>query len=346
MEHDTIADSSSRLVIQRQEPMPHVLVVSNHLDVKTRLPFAGVFVDRQVASLRSIGLTVTVFDIGARYNPLIIAKTWYELLREVQRLKPDLIHARYGTLVGILAVLVNRPTVITFCGSDLNPGASVSSLRMRLGFLLSNLAALRARKIICVSEGLRQALWWRRDRVVVIPDGVDVQIFSPGDRQEARRKLGWDLERPVVLFNLGDDRKKKGHDLAYATMDVLRALLPDSELQAVQHVAPDLMPLYYRAADVLLCTSMCEGSPNVVKEALACNLPVVSVPVGDVEERLAGVWPSAVVPRDPKLIGEELAKILLSNERSNGREHVAQIALDPVARRVTGVYRSVLQSVE
>jgi teichuronic acid biosynthesis glycosyltransferase TuaC len=93
---------------------------------------------------------------------------------------------------------------------------------------------------------------------------------------------------------------------------------------------------------VLLCASMYEGSPNVVKEALACNLPVVSAPVGDVAERLAGVSPSEVVPRDPHIMGEALAKILMARSRSNGREHVAHLSLDQVAQRVLAVYRSVL----
>src|SRR4029079_13851520 len=90
------------------------------------------------------------------------------------------------------------------------------------------------------------------------------------------------------------------------------------------------MPLYYRAADALLCASLSEGSPNVVKEALACNLPVVSTPVGDVPERLKGVYPSAVVARDAHSIGEALVQILLERRRSNGREHVASLDLDSI----------------
>jgi teichuronic acid biosynthesis glycosyltransferase TuaC len=102
------------------------------------------------------------------------------------------------------------------------------------------------------------------------------------------------------------------------------------------------MPLYYRAADVLLCTSKVEGSPNVVKEALACNLPVVSVPVGDVTERLAGVYPSAIVPRAPKHISEALTKILSERKRSNGREQVRHLSLEHVAQKILQVYRSAL----
>jgi glycosyltransferase involved in cell wall biosynthesis len=177
---------------------------------------------------------------------------------------------------------------------------------------------------------------------VVIPNGVDLKLFSPGPQDEARKELGWDLQRPVALFNAGGNPKIKGLDVAEASMKVVQSRVPEAKLHVISSVEPMLMPLYYRAADVLLCTSIYEGSPNVVKEALACNLPVVSVPVGDVSERLAGVHPSAVVPRNPNAIGEALASMLLTKERSNGREHVAHLALDQVAQQVLAVYRSVL----
>jgi len=209
-----------------------------------------------------------------------------------------------------------------------------------MGRLLSNLAALKADRIICVSSGLRDALWWRRTRTVVIPDGVDVDLFRPGSQETARLALGWDPDRPIVLFNLGDDARKKGFDLAKAAVEVAQSLVPGTEMRIVQHVEPSLMPLYYRAADVLLCTSLNEGSPNVVKEALACNLPVVSVPVGDVEERLVGVHVSVLVPRNPEEIGEALATILRTRQRSNGRDHVAELSLQEVAKRVVAVYRA------
>jgi len=106
------------------------------------------------------------------------------------------------------------------------------------------------------------------------------------------------------------------------------------------------MPSYYRAADVLLCASKQEGSPNVVKEALASNLPVVSVPVGDVSERLEGVVPSAIVPRDPIAIAGALEIILMIGKRSNGRNHVANLALDNIAQRVLAGYRQALYSYE
>jgi len=187
-------------------------------------------------------------------------------------------------------------------------------------------------------------LWWSRGRAVVIPDGVDLDLFAPGSRDEARKELGWDLKRAVVIIDGRRDAKNKGLDLAEVAIRVAQSRIPEAKLHVTSNVEPTQMPLYYRAADALLVASKQEGSPNVVKEALACNLPVVSVPVGDVPERLADVNPSAVIPRDPQAVGEALVKILLARERSNGRKHVSHLALENVAHSVMRFYHSVLDS--
>jgi glycosyltransferase involved in cell wall biosynthesis len=323
--------------------LPHVLVISNHFQAKKHSPSTGIFVDRQIASLKQAGVRISTFDIGTSHSPIRILYKWLELRRRVRQASPDLVHGQYGTIVGLLTAFAGRPAVISFCGGDLQPGASVSSLRLIVGFLLSNLAALRAEGLICKSEQLRQALWWRKSLAVVIPSGVDLNLFSPGPQNEARKELGWHLETPVAIVNVGEDPKGKGIDLAHAAMKFVREQIPNAELHVISKVEPIRIPVYFRAADVLLCTSITEGSPNVVKEALACNLPVVSTPVGDVSERLAGVYPSGVVSRDPREFGEAITKILLSRQRSNGRERIMDLGLDQVAGQVIAVYQSVLR---
>lgn len=324
----------------------HVLVVSNHRDAQKSIASTSIWIDRQVTALRKLGIKVSTFDLGASHSPFHLFKKWRELRSTVRTLSPHLIHARYGTIVAALSVVAGRPTVVTYCGSDLNPGAPVSAVRRFLGILLSNLAALRACSLICVSPGLRQALWWRRSTAVVIPDGVDLGLFSPGSQRSAREEIGWNHERPVVLFNPGNSAMKKGLHLAEAAMKVVAVDIPAAELHVVSNVEPNRMPLFYRAADVFLCTSRYEGSPNAVKEALACNLPVVSTPVGDVPERLAKVTPSSIVPWDASLIGRALTEILRSRKRCDGREHVTHLSLEQAAKEVISVYRSALEKNE
>ena len=148
----------------RVRAKPRVLAISSAWGVRSDFPFIGIFIDRQLHSLRSTGVEISVFDIGISHSPFKLFRKWLELRREVRRLNPDLVHGQYGSIQGVLAALAGRPTIVSFCGSDLLPGASVSTLRMRVGFLLSHLAACRAHGIICKSEELRQALWWGRSR--------------------------------------------------------------------------------------------------------------------------------------------------------------------------------------
>ena len=145
-----------------------------------------------------------------------------------------------------------RPTIVSFCGSDLIPGASISPLRMYLGFLFSNLSALRARGMICKTEELRRALWWRRSQAVIIPNGVDLKIFSPGAQDEARKELKWDIHCPIVIHNAGRDPVCKGLEVAETTMRHVGTNIPEAELHIISGVVPSRMPFYYRAADVTL----------------------------------------------------------------------------------------------
>jgi glycosyltransferase involved in cell wall biosynthesis len=156
--------------------------------------------------------------------------------------------------------------------------------------------------------------------------------------------LAWELTLPIVIIDANRDPKNKGLELAKAAIRVAQLRLPELQLHVLSNVEPERMPFYYRAADILLVTSHQEGSPNVVKEALACNLPVVSVPVGDVREQLASVQPSAVVRRNATSIAKAMVEILQTRKRSNGRDRIAHLALDKVAQRILQVYRDAAEN--
>jgi glycosyltransferase involved in cell wall biosynthesis len=232
------------------------------------------------------------------------------------------------------------PIIITYRGSDLNPNRSRGWLRKAVGTLLSQIAALRVARIICVSNQLKNKLWWRRDRVSVIPTGVDTTIFYPRCSHEARQQLGWGLEERVLLFNAGDPICKR-LDLARAAVQIAESMCGRIRFVALDgNVPPGLIPSMMNAADCLLLTSDWERSPNVVKEAIACNLPVVSVDVGDVRERLHGVRPSKIVPRDATEIGRGVAEMLRLGQRSNGGESMNDLSSEVISQRVVSVYRA------
>src|SRR5205085_3572256 len=141
------------------------------------------------------------------------------------------------------------------------------------------------------------------------------------------------------------DLPRKGFALANAAVAHASAQMGEPlELVSLWGVAPDRVALFMNACDVMVLTSYVEGSPNVVKEAMACNLPIVSVPVGDVPERLAGVAGCMICPHDPVALGDALLQVLRDGRRTTGRCALQAMGLDQdaVARKILAIYEDVL----
>jgi teichuronic acid biosynthesis glycosyltransferase TuaC len=301
------------------------------------------FVRREAEALRAAGHEVELFGFDNR-------SYWHfpgELRRlraAVRRLRPDLVHAQFGKFNALLAALGGAPLVVTFRGTDINRNTKYSLLRSALGIGASQLAACFARGIVCVSREIRSKVWASRWRpAIVLPTGVDLKVFQPMDRAAARKRLGYGPRERVVLFNAGKNPDVKDPGLAQAVVADATSRIGKIRFVVLDGTArPEDVPLYMSAADALLLTSRSEGSPTVVQEAMACNLPVVSVDVGDVRERLEGVRGCSVASsREPAQLGNALAEVLLAQRRSNGREHAAALGVEAIAARLADFYRAV-----
>ena len=318
-----------------------------------------VFAKRQVASLQEAGVICKTFFLPPRTVParfagmgmafaaqtvILTAREWQKFRGEIRTFKPHIVHVHFGALPALFCTISTKlPVVVTYRGSDLIPSPGIPRFLWAAGMLLSQIAALRSSRIICVSQELKRKLWWARSRVTVIPTGIDTKLFYPRPRQEARAELGWGEDERVVLFNSGRTPVRKRLDLAQFAIDVARALCGEIRFVVLDGaVEPNLIPTLMNGADSLLVTSDSEGSPNIVKEALSCNLPVVTVDVGDVRERLANVEPSRIVERDPHQIGRALGEILMKRDRSNGREAIQEVTQERVATRILAVYGDAL----
>jgi teichuronic acid biosynthesis glycosyltransferase TuaC len=307
-----------------------------------------IFSRRQIACMESSGVKTRSFFLVSRTSIPILIAEYRRLRREIKSFLPDIIHAQFGTMSAMICACAStRPLVITFRGSDLNPSVDIGPLRSWLGRLLSQLAALRAQYTICVAAQLKATLWWRQSRAEVIPNGVNLSLFAPLPIAEARSRLGWKAEERVVLFNAGASAEVKRLDLAEAAVEKARLSVSPIRFEVLRgQVPPEDVPLYMNASDCLLVTSDWEGSPDIIKEALACNLPVVSVDVGDAAERVADVVPSHIVGRSPEVLGRCIAEVLEENRRSNGRDKITHLSDQSVTERIRDIYDQVIREVQ
>lgn len=306
-------------------------------------PINGIFVARQAEALRRAGIQVEVFAFRGAKNPMNYLRAWWQVRVRLSQNRYDLIHAQFGQS-GLVACCQRRlPVVVTYRGSDLEGLRNINGRLTTIGYLLhrsSQLVAHCVNEVIVVSDHLAHYL--PRRPYHVIPSGLDLELFYPMPRAEARRTLGLPPDRRLVLFVSDPARPEKRHWLAKQTVNLLDGHI-QIELVVVKRVPYKQMPLYMNACDALLLTSLHEGSPNAVKEALACNLPVVSVDVGDVRQRIGSVEGCVVCADDrPETIAAALEQVLQRGGRANGRAAVQDLDEHLLTQKVITVYEQAL----
>ncbi|HEU5182456.1 MAG TPA: glycosyltransferase [Candidatus Polarisedimenticolia bacterium] len=327
---------------------PRVLVVTSMYPSEER-PAFGNFVRRQVEALRAAGSIQEVLQIEGWRSRTNYLRAIGRIRRAVNSGRHDLVHAYYG-LCGFVAACQSRlPLVVTYCGSDLNPGYAGrerAPLKSRVIIALGQAAAVRARRCLVRSREMQDRLLWpgARARARIIVSGLDLELFRPEARTSARRRLGWEEDRPTVLFVCSDPSLPavKRPELARAVLSEVRKAVPGAELKIAAGLTQAALPAYYNAADLLLLTSANEGSPNVVREALACGLPVVSTRVGDVQEVLEGLRGCWVCDADPIALSSRVVEVLMSRERTDPGGRLAGTTLEAVTRAILETYREAL----
>jgi glycosyltransferase involved in cell wall biosynthesis len=166
--------------------------------------------------------------------------------------------------------------------------------------------------------------------------------FYPIERTEARKKVGWNEEDYHVLFPYSPKYERKRYPLAESVVESASERLGEKiNLHTLSGVPHEQMIHYLNASDVLLLTSRHEGSPNTVKESMACNVPVVSTNVGDVKKRLSNVSPSVVGSDETELI-EGILEVIRTGKRSNGREAIRELSWENTSKRIVDIYQTVL----
>jgi glycosyltransferase involved in cell wall biosynthesis len=310
-----------------------VLVVTN-ITPDSSAPWRGRFVRDQVDFVRRAGIDVELFSfpVGRSEYPRATAA----IRRILRDERFDIVHAHYG-LAGWCAALAGaRPLVVTFHGTDVRHPIT-GFLSRRLVRRLDLIAA--ASRALFSPEGGRPALPRRPGASAILPCGANVERFRPAPRAEARERLGLDPGGRYLLFPAATSRPVKRYDRA---VEVAR--LVDAELLSGDGIDSEQMPVWMNASNAVLVTSDNEGFGLVAVEALACDVPVVSTPVGIAPFLLNGIQGCLAAPFDAARWAEFLRGHLDDPDpRVAGRDRAAWFSAELMADRVVEAYRDLVE---
>jgi glycosyltransferase involved in cell wall biosynthesis len=310
-----------------------------------KLPHKGTFIKSQVDSLVAAGIEVEIIHpkpgkfVLLRYFWTIgqvFLKTWTKQF--------DIVHGHYGQWCLFARLQWASPVVASFLGDDLlgkplgeGKYSRLHALIVRMSRWLCNYVDA----VIVKSEQMKKSAG--RDDIFVIPNGVDFELFHPIARTEARAALNWDQDRYYILFGNDPAIPRKGYHLAQAAIERLHARGICAELVVANGLPQTKLVQYINASNALILTSLSEGSPNIVKEAMACNVPVVATYVGDVAEVIGQTKGCSVCLHDPDGLAIGIEQALQYSGSTTGRDDISHLECSAVARQVIAVYERVIE---
>jgi glycosyltransferase involved in cell wall biosynthesis len=285
------------------------------------------FTKEQAESIRKLGVSVDFFLVKGR-GVLGYLKNISVLNKILSNDKYDLIHAHYG-LSGVLAILQRIcPVVVTYHGCDIN--RRVLKIFSKISIELSSFNIFVSEKLAIKAK--------IKERYCVIPCGVNLNTFFYLDKDFCRRKMKLGVEKKIVLFSSSFSDSAKNFNLAIQAVNILG----DLSLIELKGYKREEVNLLINACDLLLMTSIREGSPQVIKEAMACNCPIVSTDVGDVKEVIGNTEGCYITSYDPKDVAKKIKMAIEFDKRTNGRQNIQHLELSVIGNKVIDVYKKVL----
>jgi teichuronic acid biosynthesis glycosyltransferase TuaC len=254
--------------------------------------------------------------------------------------KIDIVHSHYGTVTGLLGLLSFKKHIVTFRGSDVNPD-SKNAIRQSLKSLISNLIANFSFKVVCVSEAISKRLFTLpNDKLTIIPSGTMTSVFIPKDQDECRELLKLSKDKVYIAFAPSSGRLLKRRDLAEMVVEKVRERGFKAELLEVKDLTESEVPVLLNAANCLILTSDSEGSPNIIREALSCGVPVFSFDVGDVRKWIK-LDPLSAVCTDVDDIVQRISTLLGSKYENRRRVDVSQFSAENTVSKYVSIYKEI-----
>ncbi|MDY0151905.1 MAG: glycosyltransferase family 4 protein [Candidatus Cloacimonas sp.] len=285
-------------------------------------------VKAQADSLIQIGISVDIFPIIGR-GMLGYLKAIPKLNKHVIDTAPDIVHAHYS-LCGIVSALSTRRTIVTsLMGSDV---IQSGAMRWIIRFFIKH----RWIKTIVKSTDMKERI--DVTQLVVLPNGVNFELFKPLSKIDCKHKIGWDANRRQILFAADPNRTEKNYPLAKQACALCK--VPDIELKVVHGIPQSDLPFYLNAADAVLLPSLWEGSPNIVKEAMACNVPLIATDVGDVRMLFGTIEGYYIAGQTAESLCSSMTELLEDTVVPNGRDRLKELKIDSVsiAEELNSIY--------
>lgn len=306
---------------------------------------------RQGESLISNGINLEYFTIKGK-GVLGYISNLYHLKDTINEFNPQILHAHYCSSAYLAILVKGRKILITsLMGDDILGSRKLNGKVTILSSVISKLNNLLSILFfdlsIIKSNQMKLRLWSGNKEV--IPNGVDIKKeFYPLDKKSAIDHVGFDSSFVNIIFVTDIKRPEKNYKLAEKAVGFLRSKGYKIYIHQVYSKTTKMLNQYYNAADLLILTSFHEGSPNVIKEAMACNTPIVSTDVGDVKWVFGETEGCYLTTYEAKDVVEkiELAiKFSCEIGRTQGRKRLISLGLDSesIAKRIINIYKSKLK---
>jgi glycosyltransferase involved in cell wall biosynthesis len=294
----------------------------------------------QCESIRQLGFNVTYFPVsGHGIKGYYLA--YKSLKKYLKQNDVHILHAHFG-FCGMISLFAksDQKLIVSFMGDDLLgsifKGPSYSLISLFYSYINRILARYFYDYTIVKSYNLACKLL-NKTKFEIIPNGVNISEFYPIEKEVARTRLNWDMDSKYVIFVSDPKRKEKNFKLAEETVSYLNN--PNIKLRTLYKVPNSDLVYYYNATDCLLLTSFHEGSPNVIKEAMACNTPIVAVNVGDIERVTGQIAGCYICNHNPEELSKGVEKAIVYGA-TNGKKRITDLELDSVniAKRIQSIY--------
>jgi glycosyltransferase involved in cell wall biosynthesis len=308
-----------------------VLIVCSYRNYSPHTHYAAPFVYEQAQSLEKFGCEIRyLFVRGGGFRAYF--RGTFDIMKTVNKWKPQIVHA-HGGLCGTIANMQRKiPVVTTYHGSDIN------NFKTRF---ISRFAIRMSAYNLFVSQSLKEKAKPKRN-FALIPCGVDINIFYPMDKNTCRKILGWEKEKKYILFSKEFTDPVKNSSLAFEAVKNI----PNAELVELIGYTRKQVNELMNACDVMLMTSISEGSPQFIKEAMACKRPIVSTDVGDVKEMTKDIEGCYICSYEPDDVVNKLNQAFaFTNSSDEARKKIKKYySLTTITQSILSIYEKMLNS--